>query len=137
MIKVKTTRKNKAGVFTATICIALISLTSMADGHTTTSSTCKTCKGKGVVYEECPVCHGTRYVWKCKSKRYNGYYHSESQSERTGKDFDFWGMVVFTSLYTIARISAFVLDAPNALMARFEKHLQAESKNRVQIAKVV
>lgn len=40
MIKVKTTRKNKAGVFTATICIALISLTSMADGHTTTSSTC-------------------------------------------------------------------------------------------------
>jgi len=91
MMKVKTIRKNGAGVFTAFICIALISLTSMADGHTTTSSTCKTCKGKGVVYEECPVCHGTRYVWKCKSKRYNGYYHSESQSERTGKDFDFCG----------------------------------------------
>ena len=54
-----------------------------------------------------------------------------------GRTLIFVGMVVFTNLYMIARISAFVLDAPNALMARFEKHLQAESKNHVQIAKVV
>ena len=26
---------------------------------------CATCNGKGVVYEDCPVCFGSQYVWTC------------------------------------------------------------------------
>ena len=38
------------------------------------SVTCATCRGRGVIYKKCELCHGTRYLWVCKvGHRYCGY----------------------------------------------------------------
>ena len=53
---------------------------------------CTTCKDEGVVYNPCPVCRGTKYVWKCNasqtSSRYNtsrlSYYVDSAPSDAKG-----------------------------------------------------
>lgn len=46
---------------------------------------CKACKDEGVVYEKCPVCRGTKYVWTCTEESsartyWNGYSYQKMET---------------------------------------------------------
>lgn len=42
---------------------------------------CKTCSDTGTVEMQCPVCHGTKYMWRCVQGKNKGWY-SEGSSYR-------------------------------------------------------
>lgn len=42
---------------------------------------CKTCNDTGTVEKQCPVCHGTKYMWRCVQGKNKGWY-SEGSSYR-------------------------------------------------------
>ena len=47
---------------------------------------CRICKDEGVVYEKCPVCRGTKYVWTCSGEPreqtyWSGYSYRQTESD--------------------------------------------------------
>ena len=42
---------------------------------------CKTCNDTGSVEKQCPVCRGTKYMWRCVQGKNKGWY-SEGSSYR-------------------------------------------------------
>ena len=39
---------------------------------------CKTCNDTGTVEKQCPVCHGTKYMWRCVQGKNKGWYSGGS-----------------------------------------------------------
>ena len=39
---------------------------------------CKTCSDTGSVEKQCPVCHGTKYMWQCVQSKNKGWYSGGS-----------------------------------------------------------
>ena len=53
---------------------------------------CKHCKGSGLVYDKCPVCHGSKYVWVCtRGFDSRTYWSGETSYRQTDQSSQYCG----------------------------------------------
>lgn len=52
---------------------------------------CRTCKDEGVIYEKCPLCRGSRYMWTCSAESSARTYWNGSSYRQTDPDAQYCG----------------------------------------------